>query len=150
MIAKFLIVVVATLTAAPLSAQGRSGVSAAGLSFEASGAGDPVVLIHGFSLDRHMWDRQVKTLESRYRVVRYDLRGHGDSAAIEGPYTGYEDLSSVLDALAIDRATLVGLSAGAELAINFALTHPDRVARLILVAPGLGGCRGPDLLVSRI
>lgn len=89
-------------------------------------------------------DRQPH-FSSHYRVIRYDLRGHGDSAGINGPYAGYEDLCSVLDALGIGRATLVGLSAGSELAINFAITYPERVAGLVLAAPGLGGYRGPQL-----
>ena len=116
-----------------------SGISAAGLYYEASGAGEPVVLIHGFSLDRRMWEPQIAPLEKRFRVIRYDLRGHGKSAAPDAPYAPVEDLASVLDALGLKRATLVGLSAGAELATDFAIAHPDRVTRLVLAAPGLGG-----------
>jgi pimeloyl-ACP methyl ester carboxylesterase len=117
-----------------------------GLAYEISGAGEPVVLIHGFSLDRHMWEPQVAVLGGRYRVIRYDLRGHGDSVApLDQPYTGYGDLRDLLDSLGIARATLIGLSAGSELAINFAIAYPDRVTRLVLASPGLGGYRGTSL-----
>jgi len=117
-----------------------------GIAYEASGAGDPVILIHGFSLDRHVWEPQVAALAGRYRVIRYDLRGHGDSVApTDQPYTGYGDLRDLLDSLGIARATLVGLSAGSELAINFAIAYPDRVTRLVLASPGLGGYRGTSL-----
>jgi pimeloyl-ACP methyl ester carboxylesterase len=133
------------LAASTASAQPAVGRSAAGLFYEARGAGEALVFVHGFSLDRRMWEGQMAAFSSSYRVVRYDLRGHGDSAGIEGRYTGYEDLRSVLDALGIGRATLVGLSAGSELAINFAITYPNRVARLVLTAPGLGGYRGARL-----
>lgn len=140
--------VAAVLAAAPpisLSAQTQSGTTPAGLYYEVSGAGEPVVFIHGFSLDRRMWEPQVRAFEGRFRVIRYDLRGHGRSIAPTEPYTGYGDLLGLLDALAVEPATLVGLSAGSELAINFALVHPGRVARLVLSAPGLGGYAVPPL-----
>jgi pimeloyl-ACP methyl ester carboxylesterase len=92
-----------------------------------------------------MWAPQVAAFEGRYRVIRYDLRGHGDSVASSEAYAGYDDLRNVLDALGIQRATLVGLSAGSELAINFAITYPDRVVRLVLASPGLGGYRSGPL-----
>jgi pimeloyl-ACP methyl ester carboxylesterase len=86
-----------------------------------------------------MWAPQIAALEGRFRVVRYDLRGHGQSAAPSAPYTTYEDLRSVLDALGMDRVTLIGLSAGAEIATDFALVYPGRVRALVLASPGLGG-----------
>lgn len=120
-------------------AQPVTGTSGAGIFYEASGKGEAVVFIHGFSLDRRMWQPQIAALESGFRVIRYDLRGHGKSWAANAPYAPYEDLRSVLDALGLTRATLVGLSAGAEVATDFALAYPDRVARLVLAAPGLSG-----------
>ena len=98
-----------------------------------------MVLIHAFSVDRRMWAPQVAALEGRFRVIRYDLRGHGESAPPAVPYATHEDLRSVLDALGVERATLIGLSAGAEIATDFALVHPERVRRLVLASPGLGG-----------
>jgi 3-oxoadipate enol-lactonase len=137
---------IACLTMAPMSAaQSTIGRSPAGIAYEVTGSGEPVVLVHGFSLDRHMWDPQVAVFAKRFRLVRYDLRGHGDSAGIDQPYTGYGDLLDVLDSLAIAKATIVGLSAGSELAINFAIVHPERVTRLVLASPGLGGYRGTAL-----
>jgi 3-oxoadipate enol-lactonase len=134
----------ATLTSS-LSAQTLAGTTASGVYYEVSGTGVPVVFIHGFSLDRRMWEPQVAEFESRFRVIRYDLRGHGRSVPPTEPYAGYHDLRTLLDTLGIPRVTLVGLSAGAELAINFALAYPDRTARLVLAAPGLGGYRTPPL-----
>ena len=121
------------------------GTTKSGLAYEVSGSGDVVVLIHAFSVDRRMWDPQAAALEKTHRVVRYDLRGHGKSRAATEPFEAYEDLREVLDTLKIDRATIVGLSAGSEIAINFALTHPERVARLVLAAPGLSGFKMPPL-----
>lgn len=122
-----------------LWAQAASGTTPAGVFYEASGRGAPVVLIHGFSLDRRMWQSQVELLQGTFRVIRYDLRGHGRSAAPLEPYAAYEDLRGVLDALGVDRAILVGLSAGAQVAADFALAYPGRVAKLVLAAPGLSG-----------
>jgi 3-oxoadipate enol-lactonase len=143
-----LLVLAATLStwlSAPVSAQTVAGMTSAGVFYEVSGAGHPVVFIHAFSVDRRMWEPQVAEFESRFRVIRYDLRGHGRSVAPTEPYQGYDDLRALLDTLGISRATVVGLSAGAELAINFAIAYPDRAAGLVLAAPGLGGFRTPPL-----
>src|SRR5438132_1412700 len=96
------------LVPVPASAQITTGTSSAGLFYEASGAGEAVVLIHAFSVDRRMWAPQITALEGRFNVIRYDLRGHGKSEGPLAPYAPYEDLRSVLDALAISRATLIG------------------------------------------
>jgi pimeloyl-ACP methyl ester carboxylesterase len=120
-------------------AQTTSGTTPGGLFYEVSGTGEPVVLIHAFSVDRRMWAPQIAALEGRFRVVRYDLRGHGKSEGPSTPYSPHEDLRAVLDALGIGKATLIGLSAGATLAIDFAIVHPDRVARIVLASPGLNG-----------
>ena len=127
------------LIPAAARAQVTTGTTPTGLYYEVSGSGDPVVLIHAFSLDRRMWAPQISALQRRFRVIRYDLRGHGNSAAPSEPYAPHDDLRSVLDTLGIDRATLVGLSAGSTLAIDFAIAYPDRVRKLVLASPGLNG-----------
>jgi 3-oxoadipate enol-lactonase len=137
--------ILSTLLSAPVRAQTVTGTTSAGLFYEVSGSGHPVVFIHAFSVDRRMWELQVAEFESRFRVIRYDLRGHGRSVAPTEPYTGYDDLRALLDTLGISRATVVGLSAGAEVATNFAIAYPDRAAGLVLAAPGLGGYSTPPL-----
>ena len=141
----YVLAAVLVASAGTLGAQTASGTTTSGLYYEASGAGAPLVFIHAFSVDRRMWSAQVTAFERQYRVIRYDLRGHGRSAAPGTPYAGYEDLRDVLDALRIERATLIGLSAGSELAVNFALAYPGRVERLVLASPGLGGYKVPPL-----
>jgi pimeloyl-ACP methyl ester carboxylesterase len=86
-----------------------------------------------------MWDAQVAALEPDHRLLRYDLRGHGSSAAIARPFDPLEDLRSVLDAAGFDRSALVGLSSGAQVVLDFALVYPDRVTKLILAAPSVSG-----------
>jgi pimeloyl-ACP methyl ester carboxylesterase len=120
-------------------AQTTTGTSSGGLYYEVSGAGEPIVLIHAFSVDRRMWAPQIAVLEGRYRVIRYDLRGHGKSGGPSDPYSPHEELRSVLDALFISKATLIGLSAGATIAADFAIAYPDRVTRIVLASPGLSG-----------
>ena len=127
------------LMPAAAGAQTTTGTTPTGLYYEVSGSGDPVVLIHAFSVDRRMWAPQIAALERRFRVIRYDLRGHGNSAAPSEPYAPHDDLRSVLDALGVSRATLIGLSAGSTLAIDFAIAYPDRVRKLVLASPGLNG-----------
>ena len=134
------------LVPVPASAQITTGTSSAGLFYEASGAGEAVVLIHAFSVDRRMWAPQITALEGRFNVIRYDLRGHGKSEGPLAPYAPYEDLRSVLDALAISRATLIGLSAGTTIATDFAIAYPNRVTRVILASPGLSGYVPPTPL----
>ncbi|MEV5598393.1 alpha/beta fold hydrolase [Streptomyces sp. NPDC052496] len=114
------------------------------LFYEAAGTGtegDPsVVLLHGGMLDQRMWDEQFAWLiRSGLHTVRYDARGHGLSSTIDGDYANHEDLRTLLDHLGIARAILVGLSHGARIALDMALTHPGRVFALALASPGVSG-----------
>lgn len=116
------------------------GRTANGLAYERTGtsAGSPpVVLVHAGVADRRMWDEVVAGLAPDHDVVRYDLRGFGESTVPwGGPGSPAEDARSVLDELGVERAHLVGASFGAGVATELALLHPDRVASLLLVAPG--------------
>ncbi|MFN8421134.1 MAG: alpha/beta hydrolase [Anaerolineae bacterium] len=117
-----------------------ANVNGTSLSYEIAGQGALVVLLHGDISDQRMWDDQFGALSEHYRVLRYDFRGFGKSARLDKPYSDLSDLNALLDFLEIkDRVHLIGSSMGANVAISFALEHPDRVASLILVSPGLGG-----------
>jgi 3-oxoadipate enol-lactonase len=85
--------------------------------------------------------RQFHVFAQRCRVVRYDLRGYGRSSRPEPgvAYSHVRDLAAVLDAAKIDRAAIVGCSIGGAIALDFALTHPDRVTALVVAAAPLGG-----------
>jgi 3-oxoadipate enol-lactonase len=109
------------------------------LFYEATGRGSPVVLLHGGNLDRRMWDAQFIPLAQEHRVIRYDLRGFGKSGPADSPFQHHEDLRALLVALHVPRASLVGLSGGGRIAIDFALAYPEMVDRLVLAAPGLSG-----------
>lgn len=118
---------------------GRVAIDGGSLYWEAVGSGPPVVLIHGGNLDRRMWDPQVAVLRQSYRVIRYDARGFGRSSPAEEPYRAHDDLGALLRGLRIPRASLVGLSMGGRIAIDFALAQPEMVDRLVLAAPGISG-----------
>ncbi|WP_405741713.1 alpha/beta hydrolase [Streptomyces sp. NBC_01525] len=110
------------------------------LFYEAAGTGPAVVLLHGALLDQRMWDEQFTWLvNSGLRAIRYDLRGHGLSSTATGDFAHHDDLRALLDALAVDRAVLVGLSHGSRVALDAALAHPERVTALALASPGISG-----------
>lgn len=110
------------------------------LYVESRGRGEPVVLIHGGQLDRRMWDSEFDSLADRFRVIRYDVRGFGRSpAGVDTTFRSYVDLAALLDSLGITRASIVGLSLGGRIAIDFAIAYPGRVRRLVLLAPGVSG-----------
>ncbi len=101
--------------------------------------GPAVLMLHGFGASLHTWEGWAAGLGDRFRVIRLDLPGF----ALTGPDPGgdYSDargvavLAALLDALGVERAAVIGNSLGGRLAWRFALAHPDRVARLVLVAP---------------
>jgi pimeloyl-ACP methyl ester carboxylesterase len=118
---------------------GRIAIPNGSLYYEAAGAGSPVVLLHGGNLDRRMWDRELALLRQTHRVIRYDARGYGKSSAVDQPFAAHDDLAALLRGLGIPRASLVGLSLGGRIAMDFALAHPEMVDRLVLAAPGISG-----------
>lgn len=125
-------------------AQSSSGITAGGLAWDMTGDGPAIVLIPGSNLDRRLWDDVLAPLAEAHRVIRYDLRAHGKSADVTGPFSNVDDLAEVMDMAGVRRAALVGLSAGSTVALDFALTHPERVERLVLASPWPGGMRSTE------
>jgi pimeloyl-ACP methyl ester carboxylesterase len=97
------------------------------------------VFIHSGGFDRRTWDDQFTAFSDRYTVIRYDVRGYGKSQTPTKPYSDDEDLYKLLSYLKVRKAHIIGLSMGGRIAIDFALTHPEKVATLVPVAPGLSG-----------
>ncbi|MFC7219314.1 alpha/beta fold hydrolase [Streptomyces polyrhachis] len=104
------------------------------LSYDTAGDGPPLVLVHAGVADRRMWDAVVPALAERCTVIRYDLRGFGESAPPSGPFSESGDLLRLLDHLGHGRVRLVGASWGGRVALDFTLAHPDRVHSLALLA----------------
>lgn len=126
--------------------QGRVGVLQGSLYYEEQGSGEPVILIHGHSLDRRMWDGQFSELARRYRVIRYDMRGYGKSTPqIENfQFTHAEDLIVLMDSLHIDKAHIIGLSLGGEVGADMVGWFPERVRSAVLVSGNLRLTPGPS------
>jgi len=106
------------------------------LNHRLDGPPDAPVLVLSGSLGTvlSMWDPHAATLGERFRVLRYDLRGHGGSAVPPGPYAMSElgeDLLALMDEVGIERAALCGLSIGGMISMWVAAHHPDRVQRLV-------------------
>ena len=98
-----------------------------------------VILLHGFGASLHTWEPWSARLSTEYRVIRFDLPGFGLTGADpSGDYTdarSVDVLLALMDRLGVRRASLIGNSLGGKIAWNFALRHPDRVDRLVLVSP---------------
>jgi len=107
--------------------------------YEVRGAGPALVLLHDGLLHRETWNAQWESLAKEHRVVRYDRRGYGRSPAPAKPFSDAADLAKLADHLKLPRFTLIGCSAGGAAAIEFALAHPARVERLVLVGPVVDG-----------
>lgn len=118
---------------------GFVAVTSGRLYYESMGRGRTIVLVHGGNLDCRMWDPQLPVLATRFRVIRYDARGFGRSSPADTVFQAHSDLYALLEHLAVRRATLVGLSLGGRIAIDFALAHPEMVDKLVLAGPGLSG-----------
>ena len=93
-----------------------------------------MTFVTGIANDLTMWDAQVPALEKDFRILRYDLRGHGGTPATAGDYSIdmlVRDLRTLLDRLGIEKTSLVGLGLGGAIVQAFAIQHPDRVDKLM-------------------
>ncbi|PWH16157.1 MAG: alpha/beta hydrolase [Anaerolineae bacterium] len=108
------------------------------MAYDEAGSGIPILFIHGYPLNRLMWQPQIEALQTDAHVIAPDLRGHGDSTPIEGVYSMdllAEDCEKLLDHLNIQqKIVLCGLSMGGYISFAFARKFPERLAGLILTA----------------
>ena len=118
---------------------GYAEINGARLYYEVAGAGQPLALLHAGIADSRMWDDQFAVFAERYKVIRYDYRGFGKSSVPPGPYVFRDDLLGLLRHLGIARASLIGVSMGGGLAVDFTLEHPEMVTALIPVCAGVSG-----------
>ena len=105
------------------------------INYTVEGAGPWLTMSHSLACNLHMWDEEAKRLSRRYKVLRYDTRGHGESGAPAGAYTLEllaDDLHGLLQALGVQSTHFVGLSMGGMIGQTYALEHPDMFASLAL------------------
>ncbi len=113
------------------------------LYYEEHGQGPAMIWAHGLGQTLRDWDELVEHFKDRHRVICYDARGHGRSQVLdhEEAYSQdlmIEDMRSLLDALSIETVIVAGHSMGANVALNFALSHPQRCRAVIPLAIGTG------------
>jgi len=118
---------------------GYAQVEGARLYYEMVGEGPTLLLVHAGITDRRMWDDQWPAFRSKYRVVRYDMRGFGKSPMTPGPFSNRQDLYRLMGYLEIEQAHFIGCSMGGMTIIDFAFEHPEMVSSLILVAASVSG-----------
>jgi pimeloyl-ACP methyl ester carboxylesterase len=109
--------------------------------YAVEGGGPPVLLIHGVGARLDNWDGVAAVLSRNFRVLRYDLRGHGKSSKVPGPYSlemFADDAAGLLDHLGIPRVHVAGHSLGGMIAITLAVRRPQRVDRLAVLSAAAG------------
>ncbi len=105
------------------------------LSYIEAGQGEVLILLHGNGENCFYFAHQIEYFSSEYRVIAIDTRGHGDSPMGDAPFTIKQfasDLYGFMDEHSIEKASILGFSDGGNIALEFALSHPERVERLIL------------------
>ncbi|MBI2884405.1 MAG: alpha/beta fold hydrolase [Candidatus Methylomirabilis oxyfera] len=122
------------------------------LFYEEDGHGEPIVWIHGLGIDHRVWGLQMPLFTQHFRCLAFDNRDAGQSDRSPNSYTikiMADDAVRLMDALAIDKAHIVGLSMGGAVAQELAIAHPARVQRLVLVSTYTSSDRrGADVLNS--
>jgi pimeloyl-ACP methyl ester carboxylesterase len=123
----------------------RDGVS---IHYETHGNGPAILLSHGYGATCRMWDGQIAAFADRWRVILWDMRGHGQSGdprdpALYSHALSVGDMAAVLDACGEERAIIGGLSLGGVMSLAFHLAHPEQVRALMLFDTG-PGFRNPE------
>lgn len=113
-----------------------AGVNGVSLVYEIEGQGKPLVLIHGWAVHRGFWDGDMEAFARRYQVIRYDRRGCGESSGRVDYSADAADLKALLDLLGHSRVHVMGHSAGAGVALTFAVRYPEMVDGLVLFGTG--------------
>jgi len=107
------------------------------IAYERQGKGSPLVLLHGYPLDHHLWDAIVPLLKDTFDLIIPDLRGFGESTTVDTPYTMYDfasDIAGLLDQLGVQKTAVAGHSMGGYVALAFARLYAERVSALALVS----------------
>ena len=107
------------------------------LTYALHGTGIPLVLLHGFPLDHHIWDEVIPLLENTFTLIIPDLRGFGESTTVDTPHTMEDfasDIAGLLNHIGIEKTAIAGHSMGGYVALAFARLYPERVSGLGLVS----------------
>ena len=127
------------MTFPPDVSSGYAPVENGELYYEVAGQGHPLLLIHAGVADLRMWDDQFAVFAEHFRVIRYDTRGFGRTRTEAATFSNRQDVADLLRHLGVERAHLIGVSRGGQIAVDFTLEHPGMVSALIPTAAGLSG-----------
>jgi len=121
----------------------RAELNGIEIDYEVTGDGPVVLLGHGYGSTRHMWDDQHRALADRWRVISWDMRGHGQTDSPDDPrqYSAaliVADMRALLQHLGVQRAVIGGLSLGGYVSLAFALAHPEMTSALVICDSGPG------------
>lgn len=119
--------------------KGFAEVENSKLYYEMGGQGHPLLLIHTMLTNHNYWDEQFGEFAKQYRVIRYDVRGFGQSKISKEAFSDTRDIVQLLDFLGIEKTYILGLSMGGEIAMQFVLEHPKRVDALMVSGVSLEG-----------
>ena len=115
-------------------------IDGARIAYDVGGAGPALVLIHAGVTTRGMWDDVIPLLEGDHTVIRFDMRGFGETLESDQlEWRADRDVLAVMNAAGAERASLVGVSMGGGAALDTALTNPERVDAVVAVNPGVAG-----------
>ncbi len=114
--------------------------------YEAEGEGEPILFLHGHTLDMRMWEPQLEAFKHDYRVIRVDFCGYGHSSDQEEgvQFTYVDDVVTLMDSLHLDRVHLVGLSMGSFVASEMVALHSDRLITALLASGNIRKRKGPS------
>lgn len=122
----------------------QATINGARIHYVRAGQGIPVVLLHAGVADHRMWEPQIREFVEQYDVIAPDMRGFGQSELPAERWSPVADVMGLIDELHLKPVHLVGCSMGGGVAIDFALVHAERVSKLVVVGPGIGGAEfGP-------
>ena len=126
----------------------RARLNGIEIDYEVSGSGPPVLLSHGYSATRRMWDGQHRALGDAYQVISWSMRGHGqtESPADPSQYSAgltIADMRALLRHVGVERAVIGGLSLGGYASLDFYVAHPEMVRALVICDSG-PGYRNPE------
>jgi 3-oxoadipate enol-lactonase len=128
------------------STKGYVKLSNVEMYYETTGTGEPVLLVHGIDGDSRMWEPQFWELAKNFQVIRFDLRGFGNTVMPAGTFQILDDMHDLLFSLGHESAHIIGYSYGGTVAPSFAIKYPDQVKSLILVGAGMVGYEWSPLL----
>lgn len=123
----------------PNRTTGYAPVYKGSLYYEVTGTGQPLLLIHAGVADCSMWDKQMDVFSHAYRVIRYDTRGYGQSHTETTQFSNRQDILDLFKHLGVEKAVVIGISRGGQIAIDFTIEHPEFVSALVAVATGISG-----------